>query len=443
MISVMFPGPGGVVSGGGGATWTLVQSAHTFTTNVESVTVTTSPTTAGNLLIALNSYSTTDGSAPPTLTSMTGDSAWTRCPEGYAQNQFEATDYVATDCMYILNAAGGTTSFSNLWVNNASGGVENDLVILEYNISSGNAYYDTGGVLTPSSCNPNCSSPALTLNGTNDVILQWTADDNGATGPGAPYTSPNLRDTTIVGAAFAGALNQSSGAAITWTAAITTPIALAGVAFTTTAPTVSPISLVGAWQHAYTGVSITIPAGSPGDWIVFMVSGEGSPTGPAATGSVNGAYTLAATTSNEPNTTLLVYYFQNASASGETVTFTFSGMSDIGVSGGRFTGVSTTNSLRSASPTRYTGASSTTYSSAVPVSPNVGDLIIIAWANEASGTPGTITPASGYVVAQNDESHYDAQLYNLAATVGSQIPGFTAVNSTDNWAMIVLDVAAA
>jgi hypothetical protein len=203
------------------------------------------------------------------------------------------------------------------------------------------------------------------------------------------------------------------------------------------------ISQVGSWQHLYIGESLTMPAGSAGDWIVFLCSWYVN-TGPyTATGSVNGAYTSAIDLfETVTNTELQAFYFQNASASSETVSL--SGVpDDCGCSGGRFSGVATSSSVTAAVGTAYTGAASTTVASGTPIDPATGDLILIFWADEGGGSPGTFTPAPGYSLLQQDTYHYDGQLMNLSATAGSQYPYFTCGDSLTNYALVVLDVAVA
>jgi hypothetical protein len=152
----------------------------------------------------------------PTVTvysSASGDSAWTHPATCYAVSGIISGDYQITDCVYVLAAAGGASTFTYNWLTDAGYW---DVVLYEVHRSSGTAAYDTSNANFSNACK-SCVGPALTLSGSKDYIAQWISyTATGISALSSPWTSPSLYDGGNVSGRFAGALNQTSGSAVTW-----------------------------------------------------------------------------------------------------------------------------------------------------------------------------------------------------------------------------------
>ena len=217
-----------------GATWTVVQHPNNVTcsfsgSGAHTCAVTSSATTAGNLLILLSSAFNNNGE--PTFSSASGDGTWTHCPGAAAGNNTVSTSWLVTDCAYRLSATGGATSESFTWtISLGTTELDVDVELIEVHRSTGTATYDSDNTATSSSCS-SCVGPTVTLSTSSDYIAQWGAFDNATpTSISSPYSNPfDNNDTGNVFGAFAGALNQSSGAGPTWTVA-SGPGAFSGVA---------------------------------------------------------------------------------------------------------------------------------------------------------------------------------------------------------------------
>jgi hypothetical protein len=189
--------------------WTLVQTKSNYgcygTTCSVSATV-----TAGNLLIMVVS---SPAAIVTVYSSASGDSAWTHPATCYAISGDNGGQYQITDCVYVLAAAGGASTFTYNWTLSADSW---DLVLYEVHRSTGTAAYDTSNANFSNACK-SCVGPALTLSGSNDYIAQWISYTlPGINALSSPWTSPNLYDGGNVYGRFAGALNQTSGSAVTW-----------------------------------------------------------------------------------------------------------------------------------------------------------------------------------------------------------------------------------
>ncbi len=133
-------------SGGGGVTWTLIQSPHNLDcdvpTAVTSACSLTATTTAGDALIAC-SVIYANGVSAPTSASMSGDGTWTQAPSTYSGTVVGA--YIYGDCYYRLSATGGSgETFTYTW-NTPTNPNDSyiDLVVIEVRRSTGTATYDT------------------------------------------------------------------------------------------------------------------------------------------------------------------------------------------------------------------------------------------------------------------------------------------------------------
>lgn len=209
-----------VVKTGGAVTWTLVQNLNNFTCTTASCSKTGVTTTAGDLLVLCSAISATS----PSYSSASGDGTWTH-PTGVAGVQ----GTYATDCVYRLSATGGTGLTINFtWT--GSSVVGNDIEFYEVRRSTGTATYDVGNKAT-SVCT-SCTGPALTLTGTSDFIAQIGLFYNTFTAPGAPWTNPSdLDNGGNIHAGFLGALNQSSGSAITWSQSTSSVATMSALSF--------------------------------------------------------------------------------------------------------------------------------------------------------------------------------------------------------------------
>jgi hypothetical protein len=226
---VRIPGPGGA---SGGVTWTVVQHPNNFTctptgSGNKSCSVTSSATAAGNLLILLSSAFGTNGK--PTFVSASGDGTWTHCPAANAFLNYTSTDWLVTDCAYILSATGGATTETFTW-NYPSGAGDIDVELLEVYRSTGTATFDANATATNLSCS-HCAAPSVSISGSSDYIAQWVAFSQDIVSIDGAYSSPFDLENSNVEGGFAGALNQSSGTGSTWTMNVGGAAALSGVAF--------------------------------------------------------------------------------------------------------------------------------------------------------------------------------------------------------------------
>jgi hypothetical protein len=220
MQSLPFPGPGGVSNAG--VTMTVVQHPkNTSCGGTGTCIVTTSATTAGNLLLVISAaYSPT----LRTYTLASGDGTWTHCPAS-ATSVLSGATHLYADCAYILSATGGATAITWTWNSTVSA---QNVEVIEVSRSSGSWVYDTGGTNTSAGCS-SCTAVALSLSGTNDYITQFGELNSTPSAISSPYTSP--ADFTAIGALFAGAKQTSSGTAPTVTQGSSTQASFGAAAF--------------------------------------------------------------------------------------------------------------------------------------------------------------------------------------------------------------------
>lgn len=211
----------------GGAVWTVIQHPSNYTctapttgsTQTMACTVTATPITAGNAILLLSSIFGASTVAP-TFTSATGDSTWTHCPSAYATAS-NTLGRETTDCAYVLSATGGGTSFVFTWTGTgvSSSHYFMDVELIEVHRSVGTSTLDASNGSTASNAATRVG-PVCSLSSTSDYVAQWIAETESVTAiSGASYTNPFDLDSTNVVAGFAGALNQSSAPAQTWTTA--------------------------------------------------------------------------------------------------------------------------------------------------------------------------------------------------------------------------------
>jgi hypothetical protein len=166
--------------------------------------------------------------------SSTGGTAmtWVHCPSCNA-----LVTNNAIDAYYTLSSTSGNTTIT------ATTSVTNggEFEIFEYSTTSGPAIYDTSGLRSQStSAAP--TNVALTLTGTNDVIVQCVQWNASITGASAPFTSPG--DFPASGNAYTGAINTTASTALPYAPTTANTGAFMGIAFkeTTTAAVPHKIS---------------------------------------------------------------------------------------------------------------------------------------------------------------------------------------------------------
>jgi hypothetical protein len=198
------------------ASWTLVQhvSNTSCARNSSTCAVTVGATGSGNVLIAV----VLDTIVVPPIASISGAGTWNLCP---ASACFSGAN-TAIDAAYNLNSTGGITSIT-VTLNGSgctAGGCHWTTEILEYSMSAGStASYDTANApgSFPSGTTTFWPGVTTTLTGTNDVIVQYIDRQAAVTAISGSYTDP--ADFLASKYGVAGAINTSSGASPTWTAA--------------------------------------------------------------------------------------------------------------------------------------------------------------------------------------------------------------------------------
>lgn len=208
------------------ATWSLIQHPNNTGCAGTSCVVTTTSTGASHLIVVVKLTGTT-GTTITGVTSSGGTAmTWVHCPSCAA-----SVTGATADVYYTLASTSGNTSFTITTSASGSGIGE----VIEYATTSGPPIYDTSAVRNQSvAAAP--TSVALTLTGTNDVIVQATYWGGTVTGAPAPYSSPaDFPGGDII----VGALNTASGSSVAFTPTTTDVGAFAGIAFKETVTTVT------------------------------------------------------------------------------------------------------------------------------------------------------------------------------------------------------------
>jgi hypothetical protein len=220
---------GGSGGGGGGSSTTLIQHATRFNCTTASCAVTTSSTAAGSLLVLYSSaqYAGTGVASVAALTGVTDNGTsetWTHCPNSMVNDGDNTNGQIhATDCYYILSAAGGATTVTASWTFSGltSPTYKVDAELYEYS-HTGSIYYDTGNAILTSAGCTTCTGPAGLLSGSDDVVIQsayvnWA--NRSVSSVSSPYSTVLDTDTSAnaLYAGFAGANAQASYSQPTWT----------------------------------------------------------------------------------------------------------------------------------------------------------------------------------------------------------------------------------
>jgi hypothetical protein len=163
-----------------------------------------------------------------TFNSATGDS-FTHLASAYAAGALNGKNFVV-DAVLVESAAGGSGPYT-ITENTTSSSGNLDCDIVQPSISAGAATLDGAAAVGYGSCATPCTSPALSLSGPNDFVLQSVAMGYGPAAPGAPYTNPMDQDGTNVYGGTYGALNQSAVLPVTWSTNSLNYVAASVIAF--------------------------------------------------------------------------------------------------------------------------------------------------------------------------------------------------------------------
>lgn len=225
------------VSSGAGVTWTLRIHPSNYTCSFATVSTAScslTATTVANdgLILASSMFALTASShVPPSLLSASGDSTWTHCPSCGASIEYTTNTYEVCDAYYIPVATGVTSgTFTITWTIPAGAGANGNIDVELYDVvrSTGSPSLDTSNNATQTSATP--TGPSLSLTGTSDFIANWGGFEQTPSGPGAPWTNPNDVDSVNVFGVFVGALNRSSGAAVSYSQSPSGGAAMCGIA---------------------------------------------------------------------------------------------------------------------------------------------------------------------------------------------------------------------
>ena len=214
-------GPNGVLgaaAGGATNTFTLVQGPiYSGTTGPcgNQVTCATTVTALGSgHLLVLQGFTSQGSAIYISSVACTSSSCGTwvvPTGAGYQINDASGGAPGALSSAYVLSSSSGATTVTITW-NNASPGGGAHATFWEYSYTPGPCALDIGGTVPDAVCS-SCPGVALSLTGTQDVILQELASDTAS--PSAITTYTNFANGSFTG--WADLENTSSGTAPTWT----------------------------------------------------------------------------------------------------------------------------------------------------------------------------------------------------------------------------------
>jgi hypothetical protein len=193
------------------ASFTFVQhQVNTACANSTTCAVTVTATGSGNALgliaFPINNV---------TISSISGGGTWAS-PSGC--NTYSSSDGTGQACAYSLSSSSGATSIT-VTFSGASGGGQ--IEFLEFSFTAASVVLDPGA--TPANARNSGATqetpvpgPALTLTGTNDVIMQGMAPSTSASAINLGYTGffNNGYGTAYL-------LNTTNGSAVSWTVGAT------------------------------------------------------------------------------------------------------------------------------------------------------------------------------------------------------------------------------
>jgi hypothetical protein len=193
-------------------------------TSGTSCAVTLAQSTTGSTHLLIAEVNIGAGSATITALTDSASQTWTKCTACTAING--AANGVGV--WYIIGTSSGVTSVTaTISVTNDARGI----TVYEFSTDQSAFTFDVGGNRAVTTCT-SCAGVALTLTGSNDVIVQimysstghtYTAIDTG-------YTE-DFGNTGSAGQGAAHLLNTTTGTAPTWTASTTQPAAASAIAF--------------------------------------------------------------------------------------------------------------------------------------------------------------------------------------------------------------------
>lgn len=211
--------------------WTLIQNSTSTPTCADSThcSVTVPAPGDGDLLVLAVSGESVSSSV---ISSVTGGSNWVLPATSGCFGWYGSSSGYSTQCAYTLSSASTTTTIS--WTF-ASAQWHVAANVLEYASTNGPITFDTAGERGDNSFSVNHNGVGLSLNGTNDLILQLMDVSNATTTAiSGAYSDPfncifsdiGITSQLCVG----GSLNTYDGTAPVWSTA-SSKAALAAIAF--------------------------------------------------------------------------------------------------------------------------------------------------------------------------------------------------------------------
>lgn len=188
--------------------WSNIQRVNTVNAAdpSTSTTITITATGAGRLILVIKQGG--QGASRP-ITSITGSSeTWVD-----AGNDVDSAGN-NLDYQYVLSSVGADTSYTVNYASETGGAVA--ITVMEFAYTSGPIAFDTQDRINDTATDENPPGLALTLTGTNDVLVQVICMQTDPTAISGAYAANY--DRPRFGYATGYALNQASASAPTWTA---------------------------------------------------------------------------------------------------------------------------------------------------------------------------------------------------------------------------------
>lgn len=443
------PGPGGFSSSAG--VLSVVQHFHYTTTpscnGTSTCAISVTSTGSGHALdVKLGLAST---SAYPALSSISDNKSetWTSCSSCFLNATLAGPSYITLLDEYVLSSTSGVTTIT---VSTAANVPFWDVEVTELASTTGAIYFDTGGKVT-TNVSTNCTScvgVALTLNGSNDAIIQQGYPQIAITGisGGGGYTGFLDIDWNSVG--FAAALNTSNGAAPTWAATSGVMVGNA-IAFTTTPPPTNTFTFIesksnGGNTCSSTGVTASFTT-STGNNEFLPVTWEGNSAGaaPTITDSAGDTFHIIQSQTSIGSASHLASgmgYFITGATAVTSVKITSSTNGNCSISAAHFTRTSGTWTVDQTGSASGTGITVTPYAG-----PSGGittlqpSEVIIGWVScqKISGSGGCTLGVNGSWTQGSqayDGNGYANQLaYIIVSTTQSSLQSTGTVGTISSW----------
>jgi hypothetical protein len=215
------------------ATWTLVQHPNAPCAS-SPCAITVNSTGMGHIgIVGLMSYK-----SAVHISSVSGGGNWVH-PSGCSA---QTSDGTSTDLAYLWNETNGTTLISVTFSGKPGQG---QIEYAEYSTTAPSTWFDGCGTNVINSDGTLPAGPSLTLSGSNDVIVEAAVcGGNNLNAITSPYTNPDDFPNSF---GFAGAINQSTGAAPTWTCGTYRTAAVSAIAIKEEAGAASWLKSVWIW----------------------------------------------------------------------------------------------------------------------------------------------------------------------------------------------------